>query len=166
MATDILSRGNRIVLMPYGERWRALRKIMHTILSKQQNTVFSPFQDIESKHLLHDYLHTPDKWYLPNQRFANSVIMSVVFGKRMDLEDPKIRDLFETSNALIANVRMGANIVDSLPILAKLPKCLQWWRGWGDAMYHKTVQCVTLVLSINPGDLMIVADCIGTRFVT
>lgn len=29
---DILSRGNRIVMMGYTERWRALRKIMHRLL--------------------------------------------------------------------------------------------------------------------------------------
>lgn len=49
MTQDIMSGGSRIVLMPYNERWRVLRKIMHQILSARQQDVFKPFQDLESK---------------------------------------------------------------------------------------------------------------------
>lgn len=140
MASGVISGGNRILLMPYGERWRTLRKIMHSILNKQNAPVFAPFQDVESKHLLYDFLHHPELWYSATQRFANSVIMSVVFGKRMELEDPKIRELFDTSNAIIEAIQPSANIVDSLTFLEKLPKSLQWWRPRGEAMFQKTVK--------------------------
>ncbi|KIW50490.1 hypothetical protein PV05_09294 [Exophiala xenobiotica] len=139
MASGVISGGNRILLMPYGERWRTLRKIMHSILNKQNAPVFAPFQDVESKHLLYDFLHHPELWYSATQRFANSVIMSVVFGKRMELEDPKIRELFDTSNATIDAFQPSANLVDSLTFLEKLPKSLQWWRPRGEAMFQKTV---------------------------
>ena len=140
MASGILSGDNRVLLMPYGERWRMIRRIMHLILNKQNEPVFAPFQDTESKHLLYDFLHHPELWYSATQRFANSVIMSVVFGKRMELEDPKIRELFETSNAIIEAIQPSANLVDSLTFLEKLPKSLQWWRPRGEAMFQKTVR--------------------------
>lgn len=36
MTQDIISRGSRIVLMPYNEQWRTLRKIMHNVLMARQ----------------------------------------------------------------------------------------------------------------------------------
>ena len=84
MTQGIMSGNSRILLMPYDERWRLLRNIMDQILSARQQDVFKAFQDLESKHLLWDYLHNPNRWFSANGRFANSVIMSVVFGSSLD----------------------------------------------------------------------------------
>ncbi|KAF8855770.1 cytochrome P450 [Acephala macrosclerotiorum] len=140
MTDKIMSGGNRILLMPYSDRWRALRKIMHSILNKTKGTTFQPFQDLESKHLIYDYLHNPDKWHNANQRFANSVIMSVVFGKRMELGDPKTRELLETSSEILGALQPGASIADVLPMLENLPKPLQWWRPSGERAYQKCLK--------------------------
>jgi hypothetical protein len=72
MTQDIVSGGGRMVLMPYGDTWRRLRKIMHQILSTRQASTYKNYQDLESKQLLWDYLHIPNKWYLHNGRFSNS----------------------------------------------------------------------------------------------
>lgn len=58
----------------------------------------------------------------------------------MELEDPKIRELFDTSNAIIEAIQPSANLVDSLTFLERLPKPLQWWRKRGEAMFHKTIK--------------------------
>lgn len=166
MASGILSGDNRVLLMPYGERWRMLRRIMHAILNKQNAPVFAPFQDVESKHLLYDLLHTPELWYSATQRFANSVIMSVVFGKRMELEDPKIRELFDTSNAIIEALQPSANLVDSLTFLEHLPKPLQWWRPKGEAMFAKTVKVYQREVEDVERKMKdgTAKDCFATRF--
>ncbi|GAB7349169.1 hypothetical protein MBLNU459_g8105t1 [Dothideomycetes sp. NU459] len=133
-----MSGESRIVLMPYNDRWRVLRKIMHQILSGRQQEVFKPFQDLESKHLLWDYLHNPERWFSANGRFANSVIMSVVFGKRSILDDPDTVELFETIEGFLENQQPGKNIVDGFQFLDKLPKALQWWRPRGEKIFQKT----------------------------
>lgn len=138
MTQDIISGGGRIVLMPYNEHWRLLRKILHQILNSRQQDVFMPFQDLESKNLLWDYLETPDRWWAANGRYANSVIMSVVFGRRSLLDDPGVVELFETIELFLQNQQPGVNIVDGFPVLAKLPKFLQWWRPRGEAIFRKT----------------------------
>ena len=137
--SELLSGNNRMVIMPYGDRWRLLRKILHNVLNKQNMPTFAPFQDVESRHMLYDFLKQPDLWYMHTQRFANSVIMSVVFGKRMQLKDPQIRELFDTSQELILALQPGAYLVDGFPWLAKLPKPLQWWRKRGEHLHQKTV---------------------------
>jgi cytochrome P450 len=166
-ASGLLSNDCRMLLMPYGERWRLLRRILHSVLNKQMMPTFAPFQDVESRHLLWDFLDSPQQWHLGTQRFANSVIMSVVFGKRMKLEDPDVRELFDTSNELILALQPGANLVDSLPVLAKiLPKPLQWWRKRGERLHDKTVgvykkQVQDLEKRMAEGNAR---DCFAVRF--
>ncbi|KAH7000801.1 cytochrome P450 [Ilyonectria destructans] len=140
MTQSIMSGDSRIVLMPYNQRWRVLRKIMHQILSARALDVFMPFQDLESKNLIWDYLETSDRWWAANSRYANSVIMSVVFGRRSLLDDPDVVELFETIELFLENQQPGKNLVDGFPVLEKLPKPLQWWRPRGEAIFDKTVK--------------------------
>jgi cytochrome P450 len=138
MTQDIMSGGSRIVLMPYGDRWRKIRKVMHQILSTRQKDTFAQFQDLESKHLLNDYLHHTDRWFSANGRYSNSVIMSVVFGIRSKLDDEEVTKLFETVEMFLEQQQPGANLVDGFPVLAKLPKQLQWWRAKGNHLFDYT----------------------------
>jgi retron-type reverse transcriptase len=63
---------SRILLMPYNDLWRSARKIMHQLLTTKSAESYRPFQDVESKQLMWDYLHDPAKFYLHNARYANS----------------------------------------------------------------------------------------------
>jgi hypothetical protein len=112
---------------------------MHQILSQRQENLYKPYQDLESKQLLWDYLKNTTLWYTANGRYANSVIMSVVFGTRTDLTDPNVEELFETAELFMANQQPGVNIVDGFPILDKLPRALQWWRPRGERIFKKTI---------------------------
>lgn len=113
---------------------------MHAILNKQTAPIFAPYQDLESKHLLWDYLHTPEKWFQANLRYSNSVIMSVVFGKRCEINDPDAIELFETSSEFLANVQPTSNLVDTLPVLENIPEFLQWWRPRGERAHQKCLK--------------------------
>lgn len=167
MTQGIMSGNSRIVLMPYGERWRMLRKIMHQILGARQQDVFMPFQDLESKNLCWDYLHAPDRWWSANGRYANSVIMSVVFGRRSVLDDPDVVELFETIDLFLENQQPGVNLVDAFPILDKLPKRLQWWRPRGEEIFRKTFKVYKreldrMELKLKDGTQR---QCFGTDFI-
>lgn len=52
---------------------------MHQLLTSKAVEAYRPFQDIESRQLLWDYLHDPDKFYIHNARYANSGISSFNF---------------------------------------------------------------------------------------
>ncbi|KAF3403520.1 Cytochrome P450 monooxygenase yanC [Penicillium rolfsii] len=131
MVQDTMSGGKRIVLMPYTDTWRQIRKIMHGILNTRQLRRFAGYQDVETRQLLLDYLRQPDMWFRANQRYTKSVIMSVVFGKRMRLDDPNIIPLLRQAERMVAYLQPGASLVDSFPVLAQLPKFLHWWRKKG-----------------------------------
>ncbi|KAM0091833.1 hypothetical protein ACP6JD_004824 [Aspergillus fumigatus] len=100
--------------------------------------MFQPFQDLESRQLCWDYLHKPDRWFAANGRYANSVIMSVVFGRRSLLDDPDVAELFETIELFLAEQQPGVNLVNAFPVLANLPRFLQWWRPRGERIFQKT----------------------------
>jgi hypothetical protein len=123
---------------------------MHQLLTTKQAESYRPFQDLESRQLMWDYLHNPDSFYLHNARYANSgtllcltrltvVIMSVVFGKRTRGDDKYVKMMFETAEEFLTNFTPGTYLCDSFPVLAKLPSFMQWWRPAGTAAYNKTV---------------------------
>ncbi|KAI8310664.1 hypothetical protein K4K61_000347 [Colletotrichum sp. SAR11_59] len=140
MAYDLVSRGKRTLLMPYGDLWRRERKVMHQILNATQRNIFEPFQDLESKALLLNYLERPDEWWKSHGAFSGSVIMSVVFGRRAGVDDANLSDSLAVSEEFVEYLMPGRAIVDHFPFLADIPwfKSLQPWRWYGDDLYKRT----------------------------
>ncbi|KAH0438512.1 cytochrome P450 [Colletotrichum camelliae] len=140
MAYDLVSRGKRTLLMPYGDLWRRERKVMHQILNATQRNIFEPFQDLESKALLLNYLERPDEWWKSHGAFSGSVIMSVVFGRRAGVDDANLSDSLAVSEEFVEYLMPGRAIVDHFPLLADIPwfKSLQPWRWYGDDLYKRT----------------------------
>ncbi|KAE9574997.1 hypothetical protein CGMCC3_g8928 [Colletotrichum fructicola] len=140
MAYDLVSRGKRTLLMPYGDLWRRERKVMHQILNATQRNIFEPFQDLESKALLLNYLERPEEWWKSHGAFSGSVIMSVVFGRRAGVDDANLSDSLAVSEEFVEYLMPGRAIVDHFPFLADIPwfKALQPWRWYGDDLYKRT----------------------------
>ena len=135
---DLMSGGKRIVLMPYNDKWREIRKIMHSILNSKQMNQFAGYQDLETKQLLWDYLKQPDLWFKANQRYTNAVIMSVVFGRRLLIDDPNLSPLLRQAEEMIKHLQPGSTLVDTFPVLARLPSWMQWWRVGGLRLYEES----------------------------
>jgi hypothetical protein len=90
---------------------------MHSILNNRQvETKFIAYQELESKQLVYDYLTDPRNFHLANQRFSNSVIMSVVFERRAAIDDPELKAILE-SVAVLAEYLFNLlkNICDAFP---------------------------------------------------
>jgi hypothetical protein len=113
---------------------------MHQILNSNQQNIFLPFQDIESKALLANYLERPEHWYRAHGAFSGSVIMSVVFGRRAGLDDQNMQDSLSVSEEFVNYLAPGRALVDHFPFLIKIPwfKSLQPWRWYGDDLYRRT----------------------------
>lgn len=77
MAQGIATGGKILFLMPYGDMWRRERKVIHQILNNTQTRMFEPYQDMESKALLMEYVSRPENWWKANASYAASIIMGV-----------------------------------------------------------------------------------------
>jgi hypothetical protein len=84
-----------MVLTPAGSEFRSLRKIYHSILGPQQSSASRSIQDLESIVFLANLLDEPDDAYHGAERFALSLIFSLVYGVRIaTLKHPVIVKLY------------------------------------------------------------------------
>ena len=80
---DLASNGRRILLMPYGKEWRAMRTIIHQLFTPQMSRSYAPIQFYEAKQLSVDLLDRPKDFYMHHRRYAASVIMQIIYGRRI-----------------------------------------------------------------------------------
>ncbi|CAH0046648.1 unnamed protein product, partial [Clonostachys solani] len=133
MAFEATSNQNREIFMPYGERWRKLRKLSHAALNLNTSATYKPIQDFESKQVMYEFLHAKDDmaFYDINRRYSASVIMTVTYGHRVaDWNDRYIKKIYELLEHFTLMSEPGAWLVDALPSLASLPSWMvqNWWK--------------------------------------
>ncbi|KAJ8078278.1 hypothetical protein PM082_000484 [Marasmius tenuissimus] len=126
---DSVTGGLGLSLAHYGDTWRTLRRTAHTILTPQMCAKHLPIQYAETTQLLFDVLHNPDGFYNHIRRFSNSVIMSVLFGKRCPrYETPETTAFFIAQHEWELLLEPGATPpLDLLPFLQKVP---ERWAKW------------------------------------
>lgn len=131
MAYDATSGRARQFFMPYGERWRNVRKVSHAALNIKTSDSYRPIQDFESKQVLYDFLHNPDDFYDANRRYSASVILTVTYGHRVaSWEDPVVKKVYSVLDHFVQMAVPGKWLVDAFPSLAALPSFLvqNWWK--------------------------------------
>ncbi|KAJ5631949.1 hypothetical protein N7490_008288 [Penicillium lividum] len=133
LAQDVASAGRRQLFMPYGPRWRRIRKYSHNLLNSQTAMSYQPVQHFESLQLLSDLLDTPDHFYQHNRRYSASVIMYVTYGYRLpSWQHPMVTKIYSVLDNLTEMTAPGAHAVDSFPSLRHIPQFLLGnWRSFG-----------------------------------
>ncbi|KAH9901308.1 cytochrome P450 [Cubamyces lactineus] len=129
MAGEILSWGVRAITLSYGPRYKRWRALMHASLNSTAVTQYRSLQSLECKSLLRSLLGAkgPMEYKDHLTLFQMSVIFRIAYGRR-------IRTLQD--DVVIANTRVGGMfaqvpgryLVESWPILLRLPYRLQWFR--------------------------------------
>ncbi|KAL4940598.1 hypothetical protein BDV06DRAFT_213320 [Aspergillus oleicola] len=138
MAFDAVSNKRRQFFMPYGDRWRSVRKVSHAALNLTSSNSYIPVQDYESKQVLFELLHAKDDWefYDINRRYSSSVIITITYGHRIaDWQDPLYKKIYTLLEHFTAMAEPGRWLVDTFPSLAALPSWMvqNWWaigRKW------------------------------------
>ena len=79
----LISGGDHILLMDYGQQWRGTRKLLHgTFMEKVVEEQHLKLQEAEARQMVRDYLLDPQDHMLHPKRFSNSITMSIVWGVR------------------------------------------------------------------------------------
>ncbi|KAK7052024.1 putative cytochrome P450 [Favolaschia claudopus] len=126
---ELVTGGLQMALARYSDKWRILRRTAHAILTPQASLRHIPIQRAEAIQLLHDLRHHPEGFYTHIQRTANSIIMSVLYGKRSPrFETKQTTTFYKVLHDWEGILAPGATPpVDLIPILKYVP---ERWAKW------------------------------------
>ncbi|GAO50649.1 cytochrome P450 [Saitoella complicata NRRL Y-17804] len=135
----VLARGSlRLLLMPYGDRWRTCRKLAHNQLTDVKATSYQSIQLLESAVLLRDFLSDPENFRQHLRRYTFSVIMQIVYGVRIeDWQHWALQESFAVNHDFIQLLVPGRWAVETYPFLSHLPTFLQPWREVGRKQHER-----------------------------
>ncbi|BCR86202.1 cytochrome P450 [Aspergillus chevalieri] len=126
IAQDTISGGLRILWMHNGETWKMARKLGHRILNLATARTYVPYQDLETKRMLLDFLEKPESFIEHMRRFSASLTTQMTFGFRTTtIHDPRFKesfDIFDESWELVASPIAG--LMDFFPFLRKPCVCV------------------------------------------
>ena len=130
MGGELLSNNRRGLMMRYGDRWRAWRKILHNFLNTRSVDAYRPIQNFESKQLLYDILESPSGFRHHIERYAASVVVCITYGRRVhDVLADEVVCFNRDSMAYLTSVNIpGKYAVEAYPQLLRLPSFLTPWR--------------------------------------
>ncbi|KAJ6594846.1 cytochrome P450 [Mycena capillaripes] len=120
--------------------WKTLRRTAATILTSQATDRHLPIQRAEATQLLHNFLHSPNSFFTDIPRYSISVILSVLYGKRVPRYDaPEITKFFEVMRQWNVLVEPGAAPpMDIIPLLKFVPA--RWAKWKRDCSRIRTLQ--------------------------
>ncbi|KAJ7665797.1 cytochrome P450 [Mycena rosella] len=126
---DVVTGGLSMIFARYTENWRTLRRTSHAILTPQASARHLPIQQAEATQLLHDILRRPQSFYTDIRRYSNSVILSVLYGRRAPrYETPETTAFFKVQHEWELLLEPGATPpIDMIPLLKYVP---ERWAKW------------------------------------
>ncbi|GME25891.1 uncharacterized protein K452DRAFT_281196 [Neofusicoccum parvum] len=121
----LITQGEHLLLMQYGEEWRRIRKMVHQYFMEPMcEKQHVRLQNAEATHLMHDFLVAPEDHMEHPKRYSNSITNSLVFGirTRTHRSDYMVR-LFSLMNEWSEILEVGATPpIDSFPLLRLVPE--------------------------------------------
>lgn len=114
-----------------------IRRISHSALNVEAAKSLVPYQDLESKQLLHGFLEAPNDFVDHVHRYSNSVITQIVWGWRSAThDDPRVKKVFEKVQRQSALVSSAPGpLLDLYPVLRSLPDFLMPIRKKGHELH-------------------------------
>lgn len=136
MGGDVVSKGYRTLLMPYGDQWRTHQRLQASYINIRVSETYRTLQSVESKQLAFEMLSTndfPERFH----RYSSSLMFALAYGKRMEHGDePEVKAIGQIMENFLYAARVGTWIVDALPVLNHLPKWMAPWKRYGDQLHQ------------------------------
>ncbi|KAH8920633.1 cytochrome P450 [Atractiella rhizophila] len=126
-AGELLLGGKGMVHAPYGDAWRAQRKVFHMAMMPKATDSYLHIMEMEGKQLaLHLVRDGAKDWYEEIYRYTASLIVCISYGRRItDTRTDKAYQKLNQSLSFFIRVKVpGAQWFEIFPFLAKLPSFL------------------------------------------
>ncbi|POV99077.1 hypothetical protein PSTT_13999, partial [Puccinia striiformis] len=132
MAGNIMSGGLRTLCLPYGERWKRFRRVLHSQLDTKAAISYQPIQERASRQLILDIVERPKCFTEALTRYAASVIIKITYGKLTPIfhDDAEVLQVIKTLNRFTKAARIGSHAVDRFPWLRYVPGWVAQGRKW------------------------------------
>ena len=119
-----------ILLVPYGDGWRKLRKVCQSLLNVNAVDKLLPIQNAEATQTMAQLLQDPEGYYDHIRRYSTAVILASVYGQRgARFDSPKVQALYHAQDQFTALLEPGATPpVDAFPFLKSLPEFMAGWK--------------------------------------
>lgn len=112
----------------------------HASLNLATSNSYKPIQDFESKQVMYEFLkycqNDSEAYYDVNRRYSASLILTITYGHRVKYwNDDVVSAVYAVLDHFTKMTEPGAWLVDTFPLLAKLPSWMvqNWWeigRQW------------------------------------
>ncbi|KAJ3557243.1 hypothetical protein NM688_g1575 [Phlebia brevispora] len=139
MSAEILFGGLALPLMPYGDRWRRMRRVAHEGFVGRASIAYQGLQEKESVLLAFQMLCDPHDWDKHLRRSAASTILCAVYGwSSIDTtSSDHIVDRINHSMHLITQAALpGASLVDAFPLMLHIPDWMAKWKRDGNMFFE------------------------------
>ncbi|KAK4555386.1 hypothetical protein LTR86_007683 [Recurvomyces mirabilis] len=136
MAAQLLSDNLRPLLLPYGSEWREVRKLMHSLTNVSMVSSYETVQEEESTRMVRDLIREPrayEKWF---NRYSAGLILRIAYSKPVETgEEEYVKRIMQVNHQLERIASPGSYLVDTFPILMKLPSFLAPFKTEGKRLH-------------------------------
>ncbi|KAG2136697.1 cytochrome P450 [Suillus clintonianus] len=122
-AGELFSGGMSLTFAPVGERFRRMRKALHSHLQPKAAETYQPLQSSHAKNVVLNILDDPHNFRNHVLSYAATTVMKVAYGKSTPTSatHPEVIELHRNMEVFAKLLRPGAFLVDSIPWLKYLP---------------------------------------------
>ncbi|KAG6815618.1 hypothetical protein H0H87_012888, partial [Tephrocybe sp. NHM501043] len=130
MGGNLVGWKNTLVLLPYGDRFRRFRRLLHGVIgSRGAMKQFSHVEEGETHKFLRRLLTDPDNLAAHVRQTAVAIILRITHGYRVqEKNDPLVTIADAASDQFSLATVPGKYLVDTLPFLRHVPA---WFPGAG-----------------------------------
>ncbi|CAE6462182.1 unnamed protein product [Rhizoctonia solani] len=126
---DLVDWSKLTALLPYGDRWRAQRRVTHSVLHKTASEEFWPSLVKESRLALQRISINPGNFIEDVRRMMGSILLSTVYGYKVTSPHDRLVKVVETSIDHLNSAGIPGNFfVNTMPWLRYFP---DWFPGTG-----------------------------------
>ncbi|KDQ55456.1 hypothetical protein JAAARDRAFT_336883 [Jaapia argillacea MUCL 33604] len=150
--TELMGWDYNTGLMPYGDKWRQHRRLVHQKFRAEAISQYHPVIMKNVHSALRNILATPEDFLVHLRHIAAATVMSIAYGYEIAPTNDRFVTIVEVAVAMLSQAFFpGATLVNYFPMLRHLP---EWLPGMGFKSFAKDCRMLTDEIQNAPFELV------------
>lgn len=140
MANDLVSKGIHILLRNYDDGYKLVQRMLAPVFTPQAAASYAPCYEAESCQLLQDMLSEgPEPDFVRHiERYTLGLVYMLIYGMKVRTgKESYAEGTRYTMHAFADTATPGLYLVDTFPVLNRLPSWLAPWKREAEALYKE-----------------------------